>query len=59
MLSLFISPLVAIVKAYVAQVATKEIAHAILLAVAQAIVKSTKTPEDDKWFEVIKQSINK
>lgn len=49
--------IIPILKSYVIKLATKEFAHWVLMEIAESIVKSTKTKEDDKWFAKIKRTI--
>lgn len=49
--------LVSLVKSYLVKLATKEFAHWVLFEIADAIVKSTKTKEDDKWLTKIKETV--
>jgi hypothetical protein len=44
---------------YVAKLATAEFAEWVLFQIAEAIVKNTKTKEDDKWLEKIKETVQK
>ena len=46
-----------LLKSYLIKLATKEFAHWVFFEVAEAIVKSTKTEEDDKWLEKIKNTV--
>ncbi len=48
-----------LLKSYVVKLATQEFAHWCLAQIADAIVKSTKTKEDDKWLEKITETIDK
>lgn len=48
-----------LLKGYVVKLATKEFAHYILMQIAEAIVKSTKTKQDDKFLAKIKEEIEK
>lgn len=51
--------LTSLLKGYVAKLATQEFAHWVLMQLAEAIVKSTKTKEDDRWLEEIRRVIEK
>lgn len=59
LLSLLKSTAVGLLTLYLRKLATQEFAHWALMKVAQAIVESTKTKEDDKWLEKIKETIEK
>jgi hypothetical protein len=56
-MAMFGTILVSMLKGYVTKLATQEFAEWVLLQIAEAIVKNTKTKEDDKWFKVIKAHI--
>jgi len=51
------SMLVNLLKGYLVKLATKEFAHYVFFEIADAIVKNTKTEEDDKWLKVIKSTV--
>lgn len=50
--------LINLLKGYVVKLATKEIAHYILMEIAEAIVKSTKNTHDDKLLAKMKEVLN-
>jgi hypothetical protein len=49
--------LVNLLKGYVIKLASKEFIEWVLLEIADAAVKATKTPHDDKWLAKIKEVI--
>lgn len=53
----FKSIILPLLASYVSKLATKEFAHWAFMQIAEAIVKSTETTEDDKWFAKIKNTI--
>lgn len=53
------SMLLGLLRGYISSLATKEFAHWALMEVAGALVKSTKTEEDDKWLAKIQATIEK
>ena len=57
MMALFQSVIVGLLKSYIAKIATQEFAHWAFFEIAEAIVKSTKTEEDDKWLAKIKETV--
>lgn len=48
---------VSLLKGYLVKLATKEFLHWCLFQIAEAIVESTETKEDDKWLEQIKKTV--
>lgn len=48
-----------LLKGYLVKLATKEFAHWAFFQIGEAIVKNTKTEEDDKWLLKIKETIEK
>lgn len=48
---------VGLLKSYVVKLATQEFAHWALMQIAEAIVQSTETKEDDKWLAKIKKVV--
>lgn len=44
-------------KTYLVKLATKEFLHWCLFQVAEAIVESTETKEDDEWLKKIKETV--
>ena len=56
-MQLIIGILISLLKSYIAKLATKQFAEYVLFEVAEAIVKSTKTPHDDKWLKAIKATV--
>ena len=56
-MAIFGSVLVSLLKSYVAKLASQKFAHWALFQIAEAIVKSTKTKEDDLWLEKIKSIV--
>jgi hypothetical protein len=61
MLAVLIKPLMAVLvpmlKMYIAKLASEKFAHWALMEVAEAIVHSTETKEDDKWLKSIRNTI--
>ena len=53
----FKSIILPLLASYVSKLATKEFAHWAFMQIGQAIVDSTETPEDNKWFDKIKRTI--
>lgn len=53
------SLLLSMLKGYIAKLATQEFAHWALFQIAEAIVSSTETPEDDEWLKKIKETVEK
>ena len=53
------SMVVSLLKSYVMKLASKEFAHWALFQIAEAIVKSTETKEDDKWLAKMKELVEK
>ena len=49
--------LLSLLKSYVIKLASKEFAHWAFFQLAEAIVKSTKTKEDDKWLAKNKETV--
>lgn len=49
--------LVSLLKGYIIKLASKEFAHWAMFQIAEAIVQSTETKEDDKWLEKMKETI--
>lgn len=58
-MSLLASMLLSLLKGYVMKLASKEFAHWALFQIAEAIVKSTETKEDDLWLAKIKETVEK
>jgi hypothetical protein len=48
---------VSLLKSYLIKLATKEFAHYCFFEIAQAIVDSTETKEDNKWLEKVKETV--
>ena len=48
-----------LLKSYLTKLATQEFLHWVLFEVAEAIVKSTETKQDDKWLAKIKEMTEK
>ncbi len=48
----------ALLKSYLVKLATQEFANYVIREVAQAIVKSTKTEQDDKYLAAIEAFID-
>lgn len=48
-----------LLKGYLVKLATKEFLHWALFQVAEAVVKSTETKEDDKWLDQIRKTVEK
>lgn len=44
---------------YIAKLATAEFAHWALFKIAESIVESTDTKEDDEWLAKIKETVEK
>lgn len=59
MFNLVASALLSLLKGYVAKLATKEFAHYVFMQLAEALVKSTKTPHDDAFLAKIKEIIER
>jgi len=57
MLAVFSGMLISMVRGYIVKLATKEFAHWALFEIAEAIVQSTETKEDDKWLEQIRKTV--
>lgn len=55
----FIAVLVNLLGGYIAKLASKEFAEWALFRIAEAIVASTKTKEDNAWLEQIKKTVTK
>jgi len=53
------SLLLNLLKSYVAKLATEQFAHWAFFQIAEAIVNSTATKEDDKWLDKIKETVEK
>ncbi len=53
------SILLGLLKSYIVKLASKEFAHWAFFQIADAIVQSTETKEDDKWLEKIKETVEK
>ena len=53
------SLVVNLLKGYLVKLATKEFAHWVFFKVAEAIVESTETKEDDTWLDKIKETVEK
>ena len=53
------SLVVNLLKGYLVKLATKEFAHWVFFKVAEAIVESTETKEDDAWLDKIKETVEK
>lgn len=51
--------LIGLVKSYIVKLATKEFAHWALFQIAEAIVESTETKEDDAWLAKVKETVEK
>lgn len=58
-MSALVGILVSLVKGYIVKLATTEFAHWALFQIAEAIVKSTETKEDDAWLAKIKETVEK
>lgn len=58
-MSMFATLIVNLLGSYVAKLASKEFAHWALFKIAEAIVKSTDTKEDDEWLVKIKETVEK
>lgn len=56
-MQVFISLLLSLLKSYVAKLATQEFAHWALFQIAEAIVESTETKEDDEWLAKIRETV--
>lgn len=56
-MAMIISVFVSLIKGYIVKLASKEFAEYVFFEVAEAIVKSTKTPHDDKWLKAIKAAV--
>jgi hypothetical protein len=48
---------VSLLKGYLVKLATKEFIEFVILEVADAAVKSTKTEADDKWLAKVKDVV--
>lgn len=48
---------VSLFKGYLIKLASKEVAEYILFEIGDAMVKSTKTDKDDKWFAKFKEVV--
>lgn len=48
-----------LLKGYIAKLASEQFAHWALFQIADAIVASTETKEDDKWLAKIKETVEK
>lgn len=46
-----------LLKGYVAKLATKEVMEFVLFEIAEAMVRNTKTPHDDRWLEKFKKLV--
>lgn len=58
-MSMFATLIVNLLGSYVGKLASKEFAHWALFKIAEAIVKSTDTKEDDEWLVKIKETVEK
>ena len=56
---MFGSLLLSMLKGYIVKLASEEFAHWALFQIAEAIVKNTKTKEDDEWLAKIKETVEK
>ncbi len=60
-LSLIVKPLalaaVSLGKVYIAKLASEKFVNWAFIQMAEGVVKSTKTPQDDKWLEKIKETV--
>lgn len=54
-----VSVVVGLLSGYLKKLATKEFAHWVFFKIAQAIVDSTKTEEDNEWLEKIRETVEK
>jgi hypothetical protein len=54
-MQLVIAGLVKLIKGYAVKLATAEFIEWVLFEIAEAAVKSTKTPHDDKLLEKLKE----
>jgi len=48
---------VSLLTTYLSKLATKEFLHWVFFRIAQAIVDSTETKEDNAWLEEIKKTV--
>lgn len=49
--------LLKLMKTYLAKLATMEVAHWVLMELAEAVVKSTKNTMDDRWLAKFKEVV--
>lgn len=51
------SLVVSLLTSYLTKLASKQFLHWCFFQIAQAVVDSTETKEDDKWLEKIKETV--
>ena len=51
--------LLPLVTGYIKKLATKEFAHWALFKIAEAIVDSTETKEDNEWLAKLRETVEK
>lgn len=51
--------LLALLKSYIVKLASKEFAHWAFFQIAEAIVESTETKQDDIWLAKVKETVEK
>lgn len=56
-MAMFAGLAVSLLKSYLVKLATKEFLHWCLFQVAEAVVESTETKEDDEWLKKIKETV--